>query len=199
MEPTTTPDPGTLRPPRVALLGRGGLLPFVGHFQGELSLPGGGLTLGWAGRVTTGASPEMGWRAARAVQGALARKGPIEADRRRALSVMWARLDAVARDLLGPLGGDDLVLLLCATDEEGSAISAVGVDAVFGAEPEGAVNLWVSPPHPMLGLAGLPTKRPGAVLVEVAPPWLIGSPQGVEDDPSGQPVAAVLHRCGVGP
>ncbi len=160
-----------------ALLGRGGDFPFAGHFHGVLDAPTGGTRLSWAGRVTSGADRTLAWRAARALHNALLRQGPIEADRRLAASIAWARVDGVSRDILGPNRGDGLVLLLVARDDQGIAVSAVGLSAVLSID-DGEVHSWIADPHPMLGLPGLPAKRPGALTSDEAPAWLVGVPHG---------------------
>jgi hypothetical protein len=157
------------------LLGRGGDWPFAGHFRGRL---------------------EAAWRASRAVDAALRRKGPPTADRRRALSILWARLDGVDREVLGPFGGDDLTLLLTAEDEEGGAVSAVGIGAlhaVFG----GRAGPWVVAPHPLLGPRGVPARRPGAMTVDHLPDWVVAVEPGCSEDLGSVDFDALLARCGV--
>ena len=175
----------------MALLGRIGAWPFAGHFQGTSG------QVCWAGRVGLSGDLEQAWRASRAVQRALLRAGPIEADRRRALSVLWSRLSGVSRDLLGPGEGADLVLVAVATDEEGSAITAIGLQAVLAASATTAASPWVQGTHPLLGEPGLPARRPGALTVDRCPPWLIGVPRGVERDPRGARLERLLPACGV--
>ncbi len=141
----------------------------------------------------------MAWRASRAAHNALMRMGPVDADRRRTLSIVWARLDGVSRDLLGPNAGDGLVLLLAAQDADGLAVSAVGLRSVLSADAQGPVSTWVAEPHPLLSLSGLPSERPGALMLDGAPQWLVGVPTDVRADVVGHSVTDVLMACGVHP
>src|SRR5690606_32563512 len=156
---------------RPLLLGRGGPRPFSGYFLGEVEAEPGAASFAFAGRVGPADDVETAWRASRAVHRALVRAGAPRADRRRALSILWARVDAVDRDVLGPARGDDLSLLLVVDDEEGLAVSAAGLDAVYGAAAGGTASAWVVGEHPLLGVAGFPTRRPGALTVPGAAAW----------------------------
>ena len=180
---------------QIALLGRDGPLPFVGSFRGALPQSAGGTSVSWAGRVTSGTDPALGWRAARSVSAALARKGPVDADRRRALSILWARLHTASRDVLGPNLGDGLVLALLAQDAEGIAVSSVGLAAVWSLHD--GVSSWIAPGHPMLSLPGFPSDRPGAVCVDVGPAWLVGVPHDAPVGPPERSEAQILGECGV--
>ena len=181
---------------QIALLGRDGPLPFVGAFRGALPRSEGGTTVSWVGRVTSGTDPALGWRAARSVSAALARKGPVDADRRRALSILWARLHTASRDVLGPNLGDGLVLALLAQDAEGIAVSAVGLAAVWSVAAD-VTGSWIEPGHPMLGLPGFPSDRPGAVCVDEGPTWLVGVPHDAPVVPPDRAVQQLLGECGV--
>ncbi len=172
------------------LVGREGDWPFAGYFRGRSGVAA------WAGCVAADAPPDVGWRAAMAVGAALLAGGPPKADRRRALAILWSRLDAVDRAALGPAGGADLTLLLVATDDEGDAVSGVGLGglwAVWGERAEG----WVAPPHPLLGDAGLPSRRPGALTVDVAPELLVATTAGRPVDLAGARRGPLRERCGV--
>ncbi|MBW1880018.1 MAG: hypothetical protein JRI25_18205 [Deltaproteobacteria bacterium] len=175
---------------RPLLLGRGGDWPFAGHFRGRLG------RVAWAGCVAVGDDLAAAWRVSRVVDGALCRKGPPTADRRRALSIMWARLDGVVREVLGPGGGDDLALLLTAEDDEGAAVSAVGIGALY-ALFGGHAEPWVIAPHPLLGPPGLPARRPGAMTVDHLPDWVVAVEHGRSEDLDRVALDALLGRCGV--
>ncbi|MBN2800333.1 MAG: hypothetical protein JXX28_14430 [Deltaproteobacteria bacterium] len=181
-------------PPTPLLLGRPGPWPFAGYFRGQLVHPE-GLRVAWAGRVSDGADLTVAWRATLAMQQALSRKGPIDADRRRALSILWARLDGVHREGLGPAQGADLSLLLLAEDPDGIAVSAVGLRQLLGPR-EGALSPWVRGAHPLLGAPGIPVARPGALTSEEAPAVLVGIGDEVDAPRS---VGEGLLMCGVWP
>lgn len=169
------------------LVGRSAELPFLGYFQRRLG------SVAWAGAVARGADPVVAFQAARALDRALARGGDIRADRRRALSILWARLEGVDRTLLGPSGGQDLVLLLCGEDDSGGAVSGVGLGAVYALGD--TVTPWIAAPHPLLGPPGLPVKRPGVLTVD-ALPVLVGLPEGnagLDTDPARVRVACGDH------
>lgn len=172
------------------LLGRGGDWPFAGHFRGRLG------PVAWAGCVAAGDDLEVAWRAARTVDGVLRRKGPPTADRRRALSILWARLDGVAREALGSARGEDLALLLLAEDEEGAAISGVGLGGLYAVWGE-HVQPWVLAPHPLLGAPGAPTRRPGAMTVDRLPDRVVAVAHESPEDLSQVPLEVLLARCGV--
>lgn len=179
---------------RPLLLGRGGPWPFGGYFRGGFSH--GDTQVTWAGCVTDGEDLVLAWRAARAVQAALLRAGPVAADRRRALSVLWARLDGVPRDTLGGAVGGDLSLLVVATDPDGASISGTGLGSLVAPGPTGQVTAWVDGEHPILTPPGIPATRPGALSVTEIPPWLCGVPHGrALQLPARAPL--VLRACGV--
>lgn len=171
------------------LVGREGDWPFAGHFRGRLG------PVAFAGCVAATAGPEAAWRAGRAVEAALRAGGPPQADRRRALSILWARLDGVDRDALGPERGADLALLLLATDAEGTAVSGAGLGGLWALWGERA-EAWVTPPHPLLGSPGLPARRPGVLTVAQAPPFLVASEHLRPVDLAGVRRAAVEAACG---
>lgn len=162
------------------LVGHAGDWPFAGALRGRCG------PVAWAGCVAWRADPAVAWRAARALDAALRSPGPPRADRRRALSILWERLDAVDRDLLGPGGGDDLVLLLIARDDAGFAVGGVGLAEVR----DGEGGSWVAPPHPLLGPAGIPDQRPGALTTDTLPSVLVGVPVGPVPDWGDDPLAA---------
>lgn len=178
-------------PARPLLLGTDGDWPFAGHFRGAVD------GAAWAGRVAAGADLDVAWRAGRTVDTALRRPGPPDADRRRALSILWTRLDAIGREGLGPAEGGDLALLLVTWDADGAAVSGVGLGAVHAVAGE-RVEPWVVPPHPLLGAPGLPAKRPGALTLDALPDWLVGVPAGEGGDLADAP-RVLLARCGVHP
>lgn len=172
------------------LVGRDGDWPFAGHFRGHLG------PVSWAGCVAADAGPETAWRAARAIAMALRAGGPPQADRRRALSILWARLDGVDREALGPDRGEDLVLLLVAADPEGAAVSGVGLGGLWALWGERA-EAWVTPPHPLLGPPGPPVRRPGVLTVAQAPSFLVATAHDRPVDLAGARRSAVQSVCGV--
>lgn len=179
------------RPPQVGLLGTPGPWPFAGHLRGRLHGAGGALS--WAGRVAASRGPQVAYQASRAVEAAL-RQVAHTGDRRRVLADAWLALDGLRSAALGPDRGADLVLLLVAVDEEGAAISGVGLDHIMGGGAE--LRLWLRPPHPLLGPPGLPGAQRGALSVDTLPPWLIAV---AADAPpvTGLTLPAALRACGV--
>lgn len=183
-----------LEPPQLALLGGREPWPLAGHVRG--SLADDGVAVAWVGRIAAEAGPEEAWRCSRNLDRALRRGGvPTGTDRGRALTALWARVDTIAEDALGPAGGRDLVLFLAARDPDGIALSGVGLAAVLG-ERDGVIETWIGPPHPMLGPPGRPANRPGALAVAYAPPFLIATTEG-SPDVDGVELDWVLPRCGV--
>lgn len=180
--------------PWLALVGGDEPWPLAGHLRG--SLPGSEVSVSWVGRVGLGAGPEVAWRASRALERGLRRGGPLVGDRRRALAGGWARIDAVADDVLGPGGGADLVLLLLATDDDGIALSAVGLRGLLAIDDDGCLRSWLEAPHPLFVGPGRPSKRPGALTLAAAPRWLVGAATDI-DAIAGQALGDVLPRCGV--
>lgn len=180
------------------LTGREGPWPFAGYFRGSMDAAH-GAWLSWAGRVDAGVDPVAGWKASRAVVAALQQGGPIDAERRRALSILWDRLDAVDRAALGEAGGADLSLLLVARDAHGASVSGVGLGAVFTLEEGGEAQPWVTGEHPLLGPPGLPRTRPGALSVDSLCAWVLAVPAGEAAQVEGLPLAQVLAHCGVHP
>ncbi|MFK7928861.1 MAG: hypothetical protein AB8H79_11785 [Myxococcota bacterium] len=172
-------------PPNIALVGGLPPWPLVGHVRGSWS--GDTVSVAWAGAVCTTQGPEAGWRMSRTLERLLQRGGPASGDRRRVLSVLWARLDGEAL-------ADDLVLLLASRDEHGVALSAVGCTRLFGSR-EGVLLPWLHPPHPMLTPPGPPVERPGALALDAVPDWLIAVADGT--DLEGLALEAVLPQCGV--
>ncbi len=180
------------------LAGRGGRWPFAGYFRGSMDLAD-GAWLSWAGRVDAGSDPVVGWRAARVLAGAIERGGTIQAERRRALSILWDRLDAVDRQTLGEAGGADLSLLLVACDAQGASVSGVGLGAVYTLDEGAGARPWVTGHHPLLGPPGLPRTRPGALSVDGLGTWVIATPSGSEVEVGGISLERALALSGVHP
>ena len=178
---------------RAFLIGQRGPFPFAGFFFDEMI--GSEVKVAWSGQIAGAFDPVVAWRASRAMSHALTRAGPPQANRRRALSILWARLDGARREGLGPMKGKDLAILLVARDNEGWAISGVGLGEVFWAD-ENNFRPWVTGAHPLLCEPGLPSKRPGAVLVDELDGALIGVRMG-QSSPEGTCLTDVLPRCGV--
>ena len=174
-----------IRSPQIALLGGSGAFPLAGHVRGGWDAAE--ASVAWVGRVQADAGPEAAWRASRTLERLLRRGGPAVGDRRRVLSVLWARLD-------GEELPDDLVLFLASRDADGFALSAVGCHTLYGLR-DGALQPWLFPPHPLLGPPGAPVDRPGALAVDDLPPWLIATAEPV--DLSGRTADATLPECGV--
>ncbi|MFT7520690.1 MAG: hypothetical protein ACI9MC_002841 [Kiritimatiellia bacterium] len=174
-----------------AMLGSDGRWPLAGHLFG--SMQSDDLQVSWAGRVGAGDDdPVLAWRACRALQRAIHSSSPPTGDHRLGLAVLWARIESCAH--LGPNKGADLHLLLTATSASGTAISAVGIEHLFGAEPEGPCRAWVRAPHPLFGPPGLPKGQTGALIVHTSPSWLIAT---TGENLDGQLLSDALPRCGV--
>ena len=177
-------------------LGRRSPWPLAGHLRGEVSE--GPDCLRWAGRVASGGDLETAWRAAGILHAALRRAGDTGRGRRRVLAAAWERVASLDPSALGPLRGADLHLMLVARDEEGFAISAVGLGGLFALESDGVAKPLLSGRHPMMGRPGVPDERPGALTVEQGPPWLVAVAWGSATI-DGEPAGRVLSRCGVDP
>jgi hypothetical protein len=175
------------------MFGQRGPFPFAGLFIDTMNGPD--VTVGWSGQVAGAFDPLVAWRASRAISHALTRAGPPQANRRRALSILWARLDGVRHEELGPMRGKDLAILLVARDDEGWAISGVGMGEVYLVD-ENQFRPWITGAHPLLCEPGLPARRPGALLIDELDGVLVGVRMG-QPSPNGRCVADVLPRCGV--
>ena len=174
-----------ISPPALALLDRDDPWPLAGHVRGALQGPS--ASVAWVGRVKAAAGPQSAWRASRRLEDALTRAGAPSGDRRRVLSVLWSRLEGLAE-------ADDLVLLLAARDEAGVALSAVGVQRLYGAR-DGVLQTWLASPHPLLGAPGVPARMPGALVLPDLPSWVVGAADDSALD--GAPLQDVFVRCGV--
>jgi hypothetical protein len=160
----------------VGLVGGPGRWPHKGAFRGA----SGGLS--FAGRV--GADDLVdAYDAARAAESALG--GPWPTDRRAALTAAWDRV------LAGAVPADGLVLLLVAEDDGGVALSGVGLGAVAVLDGPTAIPV-VASGHPLLGPAGAPTRRPGALTLPARPEWVVASAWGEDLGTSD-----LLARAGV--
>lgn len=172
-------------PQALALLGGPEPWPLAGHVRGALQ--GAACSVSWVGRIGAAQGPEQAWRLSRRLERALTAGGPAEGDRRRVLSVMWARLEPL-------LPAEDVVLLLASVDASGAALSAVGVGRLYGSL-DGALRPWLAPPHPLLGPPGLQEEPPGGLVVQALPDWLFAQVDGPDLD--GTPVEQIFARCGV--
>jgi hypothetical protein len=178
---------GEVRCCRPVVVGRAGPWPFRGHFAGWCTSEG-GVSVSLVGRVGAERPVADAWRRAQRVRSTLLDGGVGAADRLLALAVLWGRAEALAADC------PDLTLLAVAQDQDGVAVSGVGLTAVWAAE--GArIGHWVTGRHPLLGPPGLGV-RPGAISVDRAPPWLIAVPPDVHVE-DGLDGASLLARCGV--
>lgn len=181
--------------PTLHLIGRATAWPYAGYFLGALPADEHGAAVTWVGRIGDGQDLRESWRAALEVQQALSRRGPIEADRKRALSILWARLSGARGEALGADLRDRLVLLAIAVDQYGYAISAVGLRHLYLVS-EGHLRPWVPAGHPLLGGSGLGAERPGALVGEGPLPALFAS---ADADWLGLPEDLARLRSGVWP
>lgn len=179
--------------PRIALAPGRGPWPLQGTLRGELRGPE--AVVAWVGRIGLGAGPEPAWRASRTLERAIRRGGAPDGGARRALATLWARVDAAPGDRLGPSRGEDLAMLLVARDGEGVAVSGVGLQAIV-APDHGRLRAWLAEPHPLLGVPGRPSERPGALALPALPDWLIGVPRGAPLVEDGS-IDEILPACGV--
>jgi hypothetical protein len=180
---------------RPVLMGRRGLWPLAGHLRGQNGH--GTRSLAWAGRVAASADLRTAWAAAGAVHRALSQASEPDVGRRQSIVLAWERLDRIERAELGPLGGEDLHLLLVACDAEGIAVSAAGMGGLHALK-DGMSTPWVEGRHPLLSRPGLPAERPGALTASGGPSWLVGVAWG-ESMPQGESYERSLARCGVDP
>ena len=147
----------------------------------------------WAGRVGQDAPLDVAFRMARAVDAALFQ--PQASERRRLLVSAW---DAVADvDLLEYAG--DLTLLLVTQDAEGASVAGVGLGALWAGDGQGVMRPWLPPGHPMLGVRGLPEKRPGALSLDVLPPLLWALAHGDPEVAPPSQVETLRRGSGVWP
>ena len=176
-------------------MGRRGLWPLAGHLRGHVGQ--GTNSLAWAGRVAAAADLRTAWATAGVVQRALSQTSDSDVSRRQAIVLAWERIGRIEKAALGPLKGDDLHLLMIASDAEGIAVSAVGMGGLR-AIVDGVSRPWVEGRHPLLGRPGVPAERPGALTASGGPPWLVGVAWG-ESMPDGESYERCLARCGVDP
>ena len=147
------------------LLGSTHPLPFQGHFRVRIGTPKCHADI--AGRIAHEVSPEKSWAHATILHQTL-----IEAKGEDALSLIrdcWNRLLTLPRQKISPQKGQDLSLLICAQDDEISAISSVGLSGIW--EDTGAENLQVIADEQTEESShkGIPQKAPKVLTLPLKP------------------------------
>ena len=175
--------------------GAPGRLPFVGHFAVQRSL--GPVSLSAAGRVASRADVETAFRAARRLEHAVERVsldpssgGPA------ALSSTWAAIVAMEALDLGPHGGDDLSILLAASDARDISIAGMGLGGVWALRA-GKLSPLATGDHPLLGEPGRPGQLPGVLGLEERIQDIVAV--GAEHPVTSVQPERLLQRCGVHP
>ena len=171
------------------MLGDGGRRPFKGHFRWRHARTDRAWSL--AGKRGTEQALPDAHGLARAVEAALAQTWdelPAVAARFDGLRAGWAALEGILGD--SPAAAS-VCLVMSGHDPDGACVSAVGLEAVWAWSPGDALPL-AAPGSPLLASAGLPENLPGALDLERAPAFVIGSPAGCEPALPEQ----VLLACG---
>jgi hypothetical protein len=123
-------------------------------------------------------------------------------DARSCLTGIWFALESITPSQLGPTSGQDLSLLLVATDAQGVTISAVGLGRVetLGEGKRSRPRPWIEGAHPLLGPPGMPDQFPGALTVPSGPSWFVGGVWGeASRSPTTDEGETLRVRCGVHP
>ena len=187
---------------RALLTGCSGDWPLAGHVLGCYRDLSGGYQVHWAGRVGAGADLDEAWRASRVLDRFLAAGAREGQDARSCLTAIWCALESITPSRLGPTSGQDLSLLLVATDAQGVTLSAVGLGCVdtLGQAKGSRTRPWIQGEHPLLGPPGMPDQFPGALTLPSGPSWFVGGVWG-EPGPSStlDERETLLVRCGVHP
>lgn len=160
---------------RVLLLGSPGPFPFVGHLR--VTRMDGAVTLRLAARLAAH-DPETGWARVESARNALATVAG--ADRYAIVAAAWSALR--------PFDAEDLVVLLLATDPEGTVLTGAGLDAVYA---DGAP--LVPAGHPLLGPPGIPM-RTGFYHEERPAGTYVGVPTGHRWDGTNVDAATGARR-----
>lgn len=116
--------------PRALLIGASGRLPFNGHMR--LHLGDERASADIAARVAAGCPPVEAWAAVRRLHAAL-QDVPSEGIALELIAAVFRRIDAVS-DELGPARGEDLAVLVVASDSGGISWAGRGLSKVWSAE-----------------------------------------------------------------
>jgi hypothetical protein len=123
--------------------------------------------------VAVGAPPPEAWALSRRIRILLgAGEGKTRFDLLRAA---WEALASLEASVLGPEAGDDLGLLLVATDPGGVGVAGTGLASVLARWEDGFEAL-VPSRHPLLELRGVPRAPPGLFTPARAPRLVLGAP-----------------------
>ena len=156
--------------PRCFLLGQRTLRPFCGHF--ELQVVQNEIAFHLSGRIGSTLHPEEALGVLSQVQGALRK-----AEGSDCLSVIrscWENLWVIPRKELGAEQGRDLSLLILAQSSTECALSAVGLDALWGVSGH-HVQQIAGPTTPETTHPGLPERAPKALELPLSDRRFIGS------------------------
>jgi hypothetical protein len=162
---------------RVAILGSGTSLPFLGHLSGQVSNEQG--TLSFAARVNLQSDPTTCFQCVRRIEADLRmRLSEIietEPDIHNWIRALWMFWMVRERAEFGPELGADLSVVFYIQCHEQEAISASGVTSIWGLVSQSWYPV-VKGEHPMLGLRGVPESYPGVFQLARTSSLFVASP-----------------------